>query len=138
MDKQLIREMISRALKMRSFSYAPYSHFAVGACLYTSDGFLYDGCNVENAAYGSTICAERTAIVKAASEGHRSLRAIVIVGGNVSGAPEDLCPPCGSCRQVMAEFAASDFEVILAIDEEHYRVFSFDEILPSRFDAGNL
>lgn len=138
MKEHIIHEMIVRALAMRAYSYAPYSHFAVGACLYTSDGCLYDGCNIENAAYGSTICAERTAIFKAVSEGHREFRAIVIVGGADSGAPEDLCPPCGSCRQVMAEFAAADFEVILAIDEERYRIYSFDEILPHSFDSGDL
>ena len=100
------QDLCQKAVEMQNFAYVPYSHFPVGAALECSDGTVFTGCNVENAAYGSTICAERTAIVKAVSEGHRDFVRIAIAGNS-----EDFCGPCGSCRQVMMEFAP-EMEVI--------------------------
>ena len=94
------QELCRAAIAMLDRSYSPYSHFPVGAALECSDGTVFTGCNIENAAYGLTICAERTAIFKAISEGHRDFKRIVIAGKS-----EDYCVPCGSCRQVMQEFA---------------------------------
>ena len=94
------KELCRAAVAMLDRSYSPYSHFSVGAALECSDGTVFTGCNIENAAYGLTICAERTAIFKAISEGHRDFKRIVIAGKS-----EDYCVPCGSCRQVMQEFA---------------------------------
>jgi len=93
-------ELMERAREASRFAYVPYSHFPVGAALECDDGSVYTGCNVENAAYGDTICAERTAIVKAVSEGHRSFLRIAVYGDS-----KDFCVPCGSCRQVMSEFS---------------------------------
>ena len=95
------QELVQRALEMRKFSYAPYSHFAVGAALLCEDGTVFTGCNVENAAYGSTLCAERTALVKAVSEGRTTGWTTLAIAG--SG--EDFCWPCGACRQMLYEFA---------------------------------
>ena len=96
------QELMALAIDMCQRSYAPYSHFSVGAALLCSDGTVFTGCNVENAAYGSTICAERTALVKAVSEGHTDFTAIAIAGQG-----EDYCWPCGACRQMLYEFAPS-------------------------------
>ena len=121
-----------------AFSYSPYSHFAVGAALLCGDGSVYTGCNVENAAYGPSICAERTAFVKAVSEGHRDFAAIAILGGP-DGAVKDYCPPCGVCRQVMAEFCDPEtFVVILAADEDHYSEHTLSELLPQAFVPARL
>ncbi len=128
-----IRELIEKALEMRGFSYVPYSNFAVGAALLTKSGKVYTGCNIENAAYGATICAERTAIFKAVSEGETELDAIVIVGAPKGEMPSQECPPCGTCRQVMSEFAKKDFRVILAVDPETYHIYSMEEMLPHSF-----
>ena len=102
MNKLPIPEMIRRAFSALPFAYAPYSHFKVGAALLTEDGEVYTGCNIENAAFGPGNCAERTAIFKAVSEGKRDFLAICIVNENQDGG-HDFCPPCGVCRQVMAE-----------------------------------
>ncbi|MBQ0018005.1 MAG: cytidine deaminase [Clostridiales bacterium] len=133
MDKQSISNLINRALDARHRAYTPYSHFKVGAALLTSDGEVYQGCNIENAAFGSTMCAERTAMFKAVSEGHTEFKAIAVVGGEGNSEPTAICPPCGNCRQVMAEFADEDFRVILAVDEDNYQDFSMDEVLPLIF-----
>lgn len=133
MEKQTLQFLIKYALEARKNAYTPYSHFKVGAALLTKSGRVYKGCNIENAAYGSTMCAERTAIFKAVSEGDCDIQAIAIVGGEEGSEPTELCPPCGSCRQVMAEFADEDFRVILAVDENNYRDFSMDEVLPLIF-----
>lgn len=93
--------LMDRALEMHRFSYVPYSHFPVGAALLCADGSVFTGCNVENAAYGDAICAERTAVVKAVSEGHRDDFVKIAIAGN----SKDFCWPCGSCRQVLFEFA---------------------------------
>jgi len=130
-------ELIKTAIKMTERSYAPYSHFHVGAALLTTEGKIYTGCNVENAAYGPSNCAERTAIFKAVSEGDKSFSAIAIVGG--PEAPDekvqikDYCPPCGVCRQVMSEFCKKDFKIIVAKSPEDYKVFTLGELLPESF-----
>lgn len=131
---------IAAALSMLGHSYSPYSGFRVGAALRTKDGKLYTGCNVENAAFGPTNCAERTAFFKAVSEGKREFESIAIVGGAFDAeAPYQTkitraCPPCGVCRQVMREFCVpEDFRVILATSPEDYKEYTLAELLPEGF-----
>ena len=102
LETEKIRQLIAQALTARTFSYSPYSHFQVGAALLTKDGKIYSGCNIENAAYGPSNCAERTAIFKAVSEGQLEFAAIAITGGKEG--EHDYAAPCGVCRQVMMEF----------------------------------
>lgn len=129
----MIEEMIQMAIAARKNSYSPYSRFQVGACLQAKGGKYYMGCNVENASYSATNCAERSAFFQAVSEGVREFERIVIVGGREDGELE-ICPPCGICRQVMAEFCdAEDFEVILAVSAEEYQVYPLKELLPLSF-----
>lgn len=138
LEEALIRELIDRAQKMRELSYCPYSGFSVGAALLTGQGKIYGGCNIENAAYSVTICAERAAMAKAVSEGDRDFRAIAVVGGR-SVQPEDYSFPCGTCRQFMREFAAEDaFEIIVAKSREDYKIFTLRQLLPESFGPGNL
>lgn len=122
---------------MQERSYCPYSHFHVGAALLAQNGQVYTGCNIENAAYGPSNCAERTAFFKAVSEGIKDFQTIAIVGGpeDKDGKPiiEDYCTPCGVCRQVMAEFCKKDFKIILAKSPEEYKVYSLEELLPLSF-----
>ena len=125
-------KLIQKALDMLNFSYAPYSHFHVGAALLSKKGKVYGGCNIENAAYGPSNCAERTAIFKAVSEGEKEFEAIVIVGG-MEGKVKDFCPPCGVCRQVMREFCAQDFKIILAKSVSEYKEFTLAKLLPESF-----
>ena len=131
-------QLIETAIKMMDFSYVPYSHFHVGAALLAKDGTVFTGCNVENAAYGPSNCAERTAIFKAVSEGVRSFEAIAIVGGaeNGQGEPQikDFCPPCGVCRQVMSEFCGKDFKIILTDGKGGIKEFTLAELLPESFN----
>ena len=122
------QELCKKAVDMLDMAYVPYSHFPVGAALECSDGTVYTGCNVENAAYGSTICAERTAIVKAVSEGHREFVRIAIAGKS-----KDFCVPCGSCRQVMMEFSP-EMEVICLTGAGESKTFALRELLPYGFD----
>ncbi len=129
MDKADITVLIREAFEAQKYSYAPYSHFFVGAALLTAEGRVYRGCNIENAAYSPTNCAERTAFFKAVSEGEKDFTAIAIVGsggGYVS--------PCGVCRQVMQEFCRSgEFQIILAKSPEDYRVYDLGELMPEAF-----
>lgn len=132
-------ELITHALNARKQSYSPYSHFQVGAALLSMDGKLYTGCNIENAAYTPSNCAERTAFFKAVSEGVKSFSSIAIVGGPEGADSLPLCAPCGVCRQVMMEFCdPKSFEVILAKDSEHYEVFTLEQILPMGFGPEDL
>ena len=125
--------LIKEAIEARKMAYTPYSHFKVGAALLTADGKIYRGCNIENAAFSPSNCAERTAFFKAVSEGKREFEAICIVGGK-EGIISDYCFPCGVCRQVMAEFCnADDFRIIVAIDENNYKVYTLAEIYPMGF-----
>lgn len=125
-------ELVKKAMEMLEFSYAPYSNFHVGAALLGADNKIYTGCNIENAAYGPSNCAERTAFFKAVSEGCKEFRAIAIVGGP-KGIVSDYCPPCGVCRQVMAEFCTRDFKIILAKSMTEQKIFTLEELLPQSF-----
>lgn len=133
-----IKELIRLAYEAQKNSYALYSGFQTGAALETADGKVYTGCNVENAAYSPTNCAERTAFFKAVSEGERSFRRIAIVG-NYPGQPGGYCAPCGVCRQVMQEFCNPEtFEIILARGPEDFRKYLLKELLPEGFGPENL
>lgn len=132
MDKEMIRHLIDTALAQRKYSYTPYSGFKVGAALLAKNGAVYTGCNIENAAYGPSNCAERTAIFKAVSEGVRDFLAVCVVGGPEEGI-KDMCPPCGVCRQVMLEFCKEDFQIILATDRENYEIHTLGELVPMGF-----
>lgn len=135
---ELVQEMIVLAIEQLQYSYTPYSGFKVGAALLTRGGKLYTGCNIENAAYTPTNCAERTAFFKAVSEGERDFQAICIVGGK-DGILTKYAAPCGVCRQVMMEFCDPDtFQIILATSEEQYEIFTLKELLPLGFGPNNL
>ena len=129
-------ELMKLAVEAREMAYAPYSHFRVGAALLAKSGQVYKGCNVENAAYSPTNCAERTALFKAVSEGEREFTAIAIVGG-MEETIADFCAPCGVCRQVLAEFCDKDFRLILG-NPDNVKAYSFEEILPFAFGKGDL
>ena len=138
MDKKLAEEMIELAIGQLQYSYTPYSGFKVGAALLTKDGKFYKGCNIENAAFTPTNCAERTAFFKAVSEGEREFRAICIVGGK-DGVLTEYAAPCGVCRQVMMEFCDPEtFQIILATGKEQYEIFTLKELLPQGFGPTNL
>lgn len=138
MEQKRIEEMIDLAIAQLKYSYTPYSGFKVGAALLTADGKFYTGCNIENAAYSPTNCAERTAFFKAVSEGERAFSAICIVGGK-DGVLTEYAAPCGVCRQVMMEFCNPDtFQIILATSKERYDVFTLRELLPMGFGPDNL
>ncbi len=125
-------------MEQLDYSYVPYSHFHVGAALLAKNGTVYRGCNIENAAYTPSNCAERTAFFKAVSEGVKEFSAICVVGG-MNGELTEYTPPCGVCRQVMMEFCDPEtFKIILATDTEHYQVFRLTELLPMGFGPGNL
>ncbi|MCD8036315.1 MAG: cytidine deaminase [Clostridiales bacterium] len=135
------KELVLEAIEARKMSYSPYSNFMVGAALLTKDGKVYRGCNIENAAYGPTNCAERTAIFKAVSEGERDFEAIAVIGGAKDAKPEEFstAAPCGVCRQVMAEFCdAKTFRVIIATGEDNFFVKTLEEILPYGFGPADL
>lgn len=138
MKEAMIKEMIELAIEQLNYSYAPYSNFKVGACLLSKDGTFYTGCNIENAAYTPSNCAERTAFFKAVSQGVRQFRAICIVGGK-DGILTEYAPPCGVCRQVMMEFCNPDtFEIILATGVDDYQVYPLKQLLPLGFGAENI
>lgn len=129
-----IEDLISMAAEARRNAYVPYSKFRVGAALLMEDGSVYTGCNVENASYGATNCAERTAIFKAVSEGHRKIRAICIMGSKEGS----YAFPCGICRQVISEFSDDDTKIIVAQDEDNYLVRTVGELLPEAFTTKDL
>ncbi|MCD7813618.1 MAG: cytidine deaminase [Lachnospiraceae bacterium] len=162
-------ELIRLAYEARQRAYVPYSHFGVGAALETADGRVFQGCNIENASYTPTVCAERTAIFKAVSEGCRQFRRIAIVGGAMETDTDaqgpspaerserdarslpgdtaakgdcstpDYCPPCGVCRQVMAEFCdPKTFQILLARSPLDYKTYTLEELLPLSFGPENL
>lgn len=127
------------ACKGREQAYTPYSGFRVGAALLTRSGTVYLGCNIENASYGPTNCAERTAFFKAVSEGEREFEAIAIVGGPGEGRTGEMCAPCGVCRQVMMEFCdPKTFRIILENGGGKVRTFLLEELLPLGFGPDNL
>lgn len=131
-DKQLLE----LAVKAREKAYAPYSGFRVGAALLGKSGKIYTGCNVENAAYTPTNCAERTAVFKAVSEGEKDFKAIAIVGGKGEEIA-DFCAPCGICRQVLAEFCDGDFRILLGTPD-NVSVHTLAELLPYSFGKNDL
>ena len=124
------KELITQAIEARKRAYTPYSHYKVGAALLGKSGKVYLGCNVENASYGHTVCAERTAVLKAVSEGEREFDAIAVVTRNGGS-------PCGACRQVMAEFAP-DLTIYIADKNGDYRATTMGELLPDSFTPKHL
>lgn len=133
------RELLEEAKKARLKSYAPYSKFQVGAALLAKNGTVYHGCNIENASYTPTNCAERTAFFKAVSEGVMEFEKIAIVGGKEGTDADKLCAPCGVCRQVMVEFCnPEEFQIILADGKDNMKVMSLKEMLPYGFCPSDL
>ncbi len=138
MDRKTIETLIDTAIEQLAYSYTPYSHFKVGAALLSKDGKIFTGCNIENASYTPTNCAERTAFFKAVSEGVREFSAICIVGGE-EGVLTEYAAPCGVCRQVMEEFCDPDtFQIILATGKEQYDIYTLSQLLPLGFGPKNL
>ena len=135
MEEKTISALIEQALSVRKNSYAPYSHYKVGAALMDSKGNVYTGVNVENASYPAGICAERTAIAKAVSEGASDFTAIAIAGGHDTGTGilRSYCAPCGICRQVLYEHCSGDFKLILVRSPSDYRIYTLRELLPFAF-----
>ncbi len=131
------KNLVIEAIRAMNQSYSPYSNFKVGAALLAGSGEIYTGCNIENASFSPTNCAERTAFFKAISEGERSFLKIAIVGG-LNGEISDYIPPCGVCRQVMNEFCDSDFSVILANSEDDIIEYKLCEMLPLSFSNKNF
>ena len=130
--------LVKAAIEATKYAYVPYSNFKVGAAILAENGKIYTGCNIENASYSPTNCAERTAIFKAVSEGVTKFKKIAVVGGP-NGNLENYCPPCGVCRQVISEFADEDFELILGTSENTYAVYNFfEEVLPLSFTSKEL
>ena len=131
-------ELMKQAIEARTYSYSPYSNYQVGAALLTESGKIFRGCNVENAAFSPSICAERTAFAKAVSEGEKNFRAVAVVGGKAGGALE-VATPCGVCRQVMVEFCnPKTFEIVVGTGEEDLQVYKLEDLLPFGFGPGNL
>lgn len=133
--------LVEKAYEAQKFSYAPYSNFNVGAALLCADGTIYTGCNVENAAFTPTNCAERTAFFKAISEGHKDFVAIAIVGNKtgVEKGQANYCAPCAVCRQVMAEFCdLENFRVIMAKDVDDYIENTLGELIPLAFTGKEI
>ena len=124
--------LLEMAIEARKNAYVPYSGYAVGAALETKDGRVFTGCNVENAAYGNTLCAERTALVKAVSEGCRKFTRLAVVGNST-----DYCWPCGACRQMLYEFAP-DLEVLVARKDHRFVKFPLRALLPHGFGPESL
>ena len=137
MENTEIISFIEQAIEARKNAYTPYSHFAVGAALLGKTGRIYTGCNIENAAYTPTNCAERTAFFKAVSQGEHEFSAIAIVGGRADMTCAQICPPCGVCRQVMREFCQDDFPVYLVGADGSYETVTLAELLPHSFSAAS-
>ena len=132
---QNYKELIDKAILAREMSYSPYSTYRTGAALLCDDGSIYTGCNIENASYSATVCAERTTVFKAVSEGKRNFTAIAIIGGidKISG----FAHPCGACRQVLSEFCREDFEVVL-YDGQSVEVYTLGQLFPHTFNKGSI
>ena len=131
-------ELVNLAKEARSHAYVPYSGFSVGAALLCKDGKIYQGCNIENAAFGPTVCAERTAFFKAVYDGERDFEAIAVVGGRAGEEITGLFPPCGVCRQVMREFCDLDFKLYLGRENGAFETMTLGEMLPMRFSPADL
>ncbi len=130
--------LVEMAKDARSKAYVPYSGFAVGAALLCRDGTVYQGCNIENAAFGPTICAERVAVFKAVYDGHRDFEAIAVAGVRVGEELTGLFPPCGVCRQVLREFCGLDFKLYLAKENGEYIPTTLGELLPYSFSGADM
>ena len=126
-------KLIELAKEAMEKAYAPYSGYKVGAALLCADGTVYQGCNIENAAYGPTNCAERTAVFKAVYDGHRDFTAIAVCGGK-DGEITGAFPPCGVCRQVLREFCSDDFKIYM-VDRNSHHTVTLAELLPHSFQA---
>ena len=138
LNADMISRLIDRAIEGMSYAYTPYSGFRVGAALLTESGEIYTGCNIENAAYTPTNCAERTAFFKAVSEGERHFAAICIVGGK-DGKLADYTSPCGVCRQVMMEFCDPErFRIVLGKGDLSFREYTLKELLPLGFSGDGV
>ena len=131
------QELIDIAFDALTKAYAPYSDHMVGAALLSKDGRVFTGCNIENASYTPTVCAERVAFFKAVSEGVRDFDKIAVVGGR-GGVAHKYLAPCGVCRQVMSEFCGDDFQIVMAMSRDNYIVRTLDEMLPARFKPEDL
>lgn len=130
-------ELCNLAIKAKAKAYAPYSGFKVGAALLTDNGDVFTGCNIENASYSPTVCAERVAIFKAVSESENKFSMIAVAGGKDESVSSDFLP-CGVCRQVMAEFCDSDFIVLVVNENGEYNEYTLDELLPNSFNKSSL
>lgn len=131
-------ELVNLAKEARSHAYVPYSGFSVGAALLCKDGKIYQGCNIENAAFGPTVCAERTAFFKAVYDGERDFEAIAVVGGRAGEEITGLFPPCGVCRQVMREFCDLNFKLYLGRENGAFETMTLGEMLPMSFSPADL
>ena len=131
-------ELVNLAIEAREHSYSPYSGFAVGAALLTKDGKVYQGCNIENSAFGPTNCAERTAFFTAVYQGEREFEAIAVVGGKAGQPISELCAPCGVCRQVMREFCEDDFKIYLSKGDGTAVEVKLTDLLPFGFTKDDL
>ena len=139
MNKKDVKKLIIASLEARNYSYSPYSEYSVGAALLCKSGRIAIGANIENASYGATVCAERTAFFKAVSEGEREFEAIAIAGGMHGEEPTEYAYPCGICRQVMREFCNSKkFKVFVVKSEDDYEEYTLEELLPKSFGPENI
>ncbi|MDE7269555.1 MAG: cytidine deaminase [Acetatifactor sp.] len=138
MTENETEKLITAALQARAAAYAPYSHYTVGAALLTESGEMYCGGNIENASYGATNCAERTAFFKAVSQGERKFKAIAIAGGMEGQEPVDYAYPCGICRQVMQEFGEADFRILIVKGKADYREYTLEQLLPCGFGGNSI
>ena len=131
-------ELVRLAKEARGRAYVPYSGFSVGAALLCEDGTIYQGCNIENAAFGPTICAERVAVFKAVYDGHRDFAAIAVVGGRAGKEITGLFPPCGVCRQVLREFCGLDFKLYLGKENNEFVETTLGDLLPMSFSKADM
>ncbi len=138
LSEKELKTLVMASLEARSMAYTPYSHYKVGAALLTEDGCIYQGGNIENASYGATNCAERTAFFKAVSEGERAFRAIAIAGGMEGEVPTDYAYPCGICRQVIKEFCRDNFKIIVVKSDVDYKIYTLAELLPYGFGGESI
>ena len=136
LDESKIFELIEKAIKARKFSFSPYSNFSVGAALLCKNGEIFTGSNIESEVFTPSICAERTALFKAISEGEKDFVAIAIVGGKSDeNKIQKFCPPCGVCRQIFSEFCKEESFTVILYDGENYRLFKLKDLLPEKFKA---
>ena len=139
LNETIIKTLINEAIDAREHAYVPYLDFKTGAALLTKDDKIFKGCNIQNATLSPNICAERTAIFKAVSEGYKEFKAIAVVGGSSTNGIKDYCPPCGICRQVMLEFCDPDnFHIILAKSESDYKIYTLAQLMPLNFTNDNI